>query len=115
MSTPASPADPDPVRCPDCGGPIARVPNGAECHACGAHYRSSDGILDLLGSKSEVNASELEVQDRVSDHYENARYRRPASLLYHEHTLEVLTRAAPPRGVVLDDGCGNGLLFGHLA
>ncbi|NUP10436.1 MAG: class I SAM-dependent methyltransferase [Polyangiaceae bacterium] len=103
----------DPLRCPDCLGSLDRGA-GARCSRCGARYGLSDGILDLLGSKSAINRSELETQDRVSDYYENARYKHAFSRAYHEHTLDILLRAAEPRGSILDDGCGNGIFIEHL-
>ncbi|MFO0611383.1 MAG: class I SAM-dependent methyltransferase [Polyangiaceae bacterium] len=111
MTTPVDAA----LRCPDCLSELRGDGETARCASCGASYVAHDGVWDLLGSKSEINASELETQDRVSEHYENARYARPYSLAYHEHTLERLTRLAPAQGVVLDDGCGNGLMFDHFA
>lgn len=103
------------LRCPDCAGKIVAEGEGARCSVCSARFAHSDGILDMLGDASQINRSELETQDRVSDHYEHQRYRHPHSRAYHEHTLEVLTSLVPPRGAVLDDGCGNGLLFDHFA
>lgn len=104
----------DPVRCPDCRASLKRSHALAVCEGCGATYRENAGVLDLIGSKSELNASEVEVQDRVSAFYEDARYEKAASRKYHDHTLDVLTRLAPPSGTVLDDGCGNGILFEYV-
>lgn len=103
------------LRCPDCLSTLELEGDAARCGGCGARYASTGGFLDLLGAKSEINATELETQDRVSEHYENARYAHAHSRLYHEHTLDLLTRLVPPEGVVLDDGCGNGLMFDHFA
>ena len=103
------------LRCPDCLSTLALEGDAARCGGCGARYASSAAFWDLLGAKSEINATELETQDRVSEHYENARYAHAHSRLYHEHTLDLLTRLVPPEGVVLDDGCGNGLMFDHFA
>jgi ubiquinone/menaquinone biosynthesis C-methylase UbiE len=47
-------------------------------------------------------------QDHVADHYEGVRYKRPSSVKYHEDTMAQLVKLAPPRGVVLDEGCGRG-------
>lgn len=103
------------LRCPDCVGRVVADEDGARCSKCRARFAETAGILDMLGNASQINRSELETQDRVSDHYENERYKHPHSRAYHEHTLEVLTRLVPPHGSVLDDGCGNGLLFDHFA
>lgn len=103
------------LRCPDCLSTLTADGEGARCAGCGARFGRDLGFWDLLGSKSDINASELETQDRVSEHYENARYAHAHSRLYHEHTLELLTTLVPPSGVVLDDGCGNGLMFDHFA
>lgn len=102
------------LRCPDCLSTLALAGDDARCDGCGARYARVDGFWDLLGARSEINATELETQDRVSEHYENARYAHAHSRLYHEHTLDLLTQLVPPTGVVLDDGCGNGLMFDHF-
>lgn len=103
--------------CPDCRQ--ALDPNGAadarRCGHCGATYPMRDGIVDLVGQKSQLNLSEIDTQDRVSDHYENVRYKHDFSRRYHEHTIESLTGLVRPHGVVLDNGCGNGLFLEHLA
>lgn len=104
---------PDGYRCADCGGVLARTEDGAACQGCGARYAIREGILDLVGQKSDLDHSEVETQDRVADHYEQARYRHAFSRAYHGHTLDQLLEMAPPRGTVLDDGCGNGFFLEH--
>jgi ubiquinone/menaquinone biosynthesis C-methylase UbiE len=104
---------PEGYRCPDCASELARTADGASCEACGARYAMRDGILDLVGAKSDLDRSEVETQDRVADHYEQARYRHAFSRAYHAHTLDQLLELAPPRGAVLDDGCGNGFFLEH--
>jgi SAM-dependent methyltransferase/uncharacterized protein YbaR (Trm112 family) len=107
----------DLLRCPDCRSTLAPAEETSRlrCTSCSATYPEVDGIFDLVGSKSQLNASEVETQDRVSDEYENVRYRHAYSRRYHESTLDKLTTMVTPHGVVLDNGCGNGLFLEHLA
>ena len=102
------------LRCPDCLGTLASDPAGASCRACAARYPLVGGLPRLIGAKSQLNLSEVETQDEVSDHYADVRYARPWSRAYHEHTLDHLVAIAAPRGDVLDDGCGPGLLMEYL-
>src|SRR5688500_8908098 len=96
------------LRCPDCLGMLVRkeLDRGAAalgCASCAQLYSIERGIPLLIGRKSELNQSEVETQDRVSDHYAGVRYQRPSSLRYHEDVMAQLVELAPPRGNVLDD------------
>jgi SAM-dependent methyltransferase len=101
----------DLLRCPDCHGALAPDGDRVACTSCRAEYLVTDGIADLVGERSVLNESEVETQDRVSTAYENLRYGRSYSRRYHDHTIERLTRLVPPRGVVLDNGCGTGIFL----
>jgi ubiquinone/menaquinone biosynthesis C-methylase UbiE len=106
----------DQLRCPDCHGVLQRRGSSADplreqglaCVACAASYRVDQGIPLLIGQRSQLNQSEVETQDRVSDEYDGVRYQRSSSVRYHEDTMRQLVELAPPRGSVLDDGCGTG-------
>jgi ubiquinone/menaquinone biosynthesis C-methylase UbiE len=106
----------DQLRCPDCHGTLERrgssaapgEEHGLVCGACAASYRVERGIPLLVGQRSRLNQSEVETQDRVSDAYDGVRYQRSSSVRYHEDTMRQLVELAPPRGSVLDDGCGTG-------
>jgi ubiquinone/menaquinone biosynthesis C-methylase UbiE len=78
------------------------------CERCRASYAIEGGIASLIGARSQLNAKEVETQDHVADHYDSIRYNRPSSVRYHEDTMEQLVELAPPRGTILDDGCGTG-------
>jgi ubiquinone/menaquinone biosynthesis C-methylase UbiE len=71
-------------------------------------YTAVDGVPSLIGSSSALNMSEVATQDYVADYYDGVRYNRSWSIRYHEDTMEQLVELAPPRGVILDDGCGPG-------
>ena len=61
--------------CPDCYGTLdSLTPTSLRCRDCGNEYEDHDGIAQLVGSKSEINFSELQIQDEVSALYENVRY-----------------------------------------
>jgi ubiquinone/menaquinone biosynthesis C-methylase UbiE len=104
------------LRCPDCHGTLQRrgssaapaQEQGLECVICAAGYRVDRGIPLLIGERSQLNQSEVETQDRVSDEYDGVRYQRASSVRYHEDTMRQLVELAPPHGSVLDDGCGTG-------
>lgn len=102
------------LRCPDCHGELSFDGDDAKCTACGRAYPAHGGGVELIGAKSVLDTSEIETQDRVSDHYEQARYKHAFSRAYHEKTLDQLIDIVPPRGTVLDDGCGNGVFLDHL-
>lgn len=95
------------LRCPDCHGALA-LASALVCAGCGQSYPIEAGIPLLIGRRSELNQSEVATQDRVADHYDGVRYKRPSSVKYHDDTMAQLVELAPPRGVVLDDGCGTG-------
>ena len=61
---------------------------------------------------------EREIQDKVSDYYENVRYNRSYSKLYQLWwTAKMLSFIAPGNlaGIILDNGCGIGTHFEELA
>jgi len=95
------------LRCPDCLGPVLGS-TALECSSCATSYAIEAGIPVLIGRASQLNTSEVETQDHVSDQYNGVRYKRSTSVKYHEDTMEQLLELAPPRGMVLDDGCGTG-------
>jgi ubiquinone/menaquinone biosynthesis C-methylase UbiE len=95
------------LRCPDCLGQVLGSA-GLECVSCGASYAIEAGIPVLIGRASQLNTSEVQTQDHVSDDYDGIRYGRSTSVKYHEDTMEQLVQLAPPAGMVLDDGCGTG-------
>ncbi len=103
------------LRCPDCRGELAFEGHDGRCAACARSYPARDGGIELIGDRSILDTSEIETQDRVSDHYEQARYRHAFSRAYHEKTLDQLLDIVPPRGTVLDDGCGNGVFLDYLS
>jgi ubiquinone/menaquinone biosynthesis C-methylase UbiE/uncharacterized protein YbaR (Trm112 family) len=101
--------------CPDCAGHLRAEASSLECSSCGNVYREADRIISMIGSKSDLNASEVTTQDAVSDSYADARYQREYSLRYHRSVLDRMTASPPPHGTVLDNGCGPGLLLAHLS
>ena len=74
--------------CPDCYGTLdSSSPTSHRCRDCGNEYENHHGMAQLVGSKSEINFSELQIQDEVSVLYENVRYMDDTSLQYHHDSL----------------------------
>ena len=102
--------------CPDCYGTLESTTQvSLTCHDCGHEYQDRNGIAQLIGSKSKINFSELQIQDEVSALYENVRYTAGTSLQYHHDALVDVIRLANPSGDVLEVGCGNGSFLEILA
>jgi len=102
--------------CPDCHSALIKMENQAlVCESCLFKYHFENGIAQLIGSKSSINFSELEVQDSVSDLYENVRYTVDTSNRYHQDSLEDIISFAQPNGDVLEIGCGNGVFLKTLS
>lgn len=55
-------------------------------------------------------SDERDIQDRVSSLYEEVRYQKPYSRLYHLWWTRMMLASAPPGGLWLDVGCGTGWL-----
>jgi ubiquinone/menaquinone biosynthesis C-methylase UbiE/uncharacterized protein YbaR (Trm112 family) len=115
------------LRCPDCHAQLLpkaagerrgnTVPGASErheayaslaCSGCEQTFAIEGGIPRLIGQNSLLNAGEVATQDYVADHYDQVRYKRASSVKYHEDTMQQLIELAPPRGNILDDGCGTG-------
>jgi ubiquinone/menaquinone biosynthesis C-methylase UbiE/uncharacterized protein YbaR (Trm112 family) len=95
-------------RCPDCRGRLRASDAALLCTACSASYPIANGVPALIGKSSALNLDEVATQDLNADHYNATRYGRTSSVRYHEDTMEQLVELAPPRGTVLDAGCGSG-------
>jgi ubiquinone/menaquinone biosynthesis C-methylase UbiE len=54
---------------------------------------------------------EIEIQDLVSDNYEECRYQIWYSYLYHRHWTANMLSLCNTSGRILDNGCGTGILF----
>lgn len=105
------------LACPRCDAALSPedfTGSGAQCPRCHARYGRSAGILDMIADPSLLNASEVETQDRVSANYDDVRYALPHARAYHESTMRSLSAMVPPRGAVLDDGCGTGMMLEHV-
>ena len=95
--------------CPDCHENLElTVERNLICHSCSTEYEGNDGIAQLVGSKSKINFSELQIQDEVSSLYENVRYTVETSVRYHHDALVDVINFANPFGDLLEVGCGNG-------
>jgi ubiquinone/menaquinone biosynthesis C-methylase UbiE len=57
-----------------------------------------------------MKSGELQVQNYVSEFYEQSRYQKPYSRLYHEWWNKKMLSLVTVKGRVLDNGCGTGML-----
>ncbi len=104
-----------PSCCPDCHGELhSEDEQSLACERCGAIYPVVNGIPHLVGTRSEINVSEVATQDYVTDFYENVRYKLPWARAYHEHGLQQMLSLTRVSGTVLDNGCGNGVFLERL-
>lgn len=62
-----------------------------------------------------INAAEVEVQDYVSDYYEEVRYKLPYSAMYHAWWSERMLSFLTQKGRILDNGCGVGNMLESLS
>lgn len=61
-----------------------------------------------------TNVNEIKVQDKVADFYEELRYKRPYSKRYHAWWTDIMLSLIRTDGLILDNGCGIGLLAERL-
>jgi len=63
-----------------------------------------------------INKEEIAVQDKVSEYYEGTRYKVKYAKMYHDWWIKKMISMVNVRkgSVVLDNGCGTGILFDYL-
>ncbi|MFC1511329.1 class I SAM-dependent methyltransferase [Candidatus Margulisiibacteriota bacterium] len=61
-----------------------------------------------------MNATETEVQDKVAEFYEELRYKNPYAKRYHECWTSKMVSLIRQDGLILDNGCGTGMLAESL-
>jgi ubiquinone/menaquinone biosynthesis C-methylase UbiE len=105
----------DLIRCPDCRAPLVDEAHGLACLPCDRSFPVDGGVPDLVGRTDAINHDEVATQDHVSDLYEEVRYQRAHSRLYHQHSVENMASLVRLDGVILDNGCGNGFLAEVIA
>lgn len=66
-----------------------------------------------MGPDKSIEA-EVALENNIADDYENIRYRKPYSRLYHEWWVKKMLTHVEREGSILDNGCGNGILFAML-
>tara|TARA_B100000131_G_scaffold321811_1_gene373829 strand:- start:1507 stop:2433 length:927 start_codon:yes stop_codon:yes gene_type:complete len=104
------------LACPDCYDILETTEEEVlSCRNCGYKYVNRNGVAQLIGKRSVINFSELQVQDEVSSLYENVRYTVDTSVRYHHESLVDVIKFADPSGDVLEVGCGNGSFLEMLS
>ncbi len=58
--------------------------------------------------------NEIQVQDKVSEDYEDIRYVKEYSVLYQNSWFKTMTLLIDQKGLILDNGCGIGNLVEFL-
>lgn len=61
-----------------------------------------------------VTSEEIEIQNNVSEYYENIRYSNEYSIMYQRYWFELMSKLMRKKGSILDNGCGIGNLAEHL-
>jgi ubiquinone/menaquinone biosynthesis C-methylase UbiE len=67
-----------------------------------------------MDAPKEISREEVAVQSKVADYYEDIRYKRFYSRAYHEWWVRKMVSYIGREGMILDNGCGNGILFSLL-
>jgi len=57
-----------------------------------------------------IKSNEIEVQNYVSDFYEESRYQKDYSMLYHKWWNKKMLSFVSVNGKILDNGCGTGIM-----
>lgn len=81
---------------------------------CGREYENTDGIPDMLSGDLLEFIEEIEIQDRVSDKYDEQRYKDEFSLKYHRWWARHMISQVALQEPILDNGCGVGFLLDLL-
>ena len=91
--------------CPYCQSELKKEKN-LLCSNCKKEYKVDKNIYHLL--KSETSQEEIDVQDAVSDDYEDTRYSKSYSISYQKNWFKQIEKFVAKEGLVLDNGCGIG-------
>lgn len=63
-------------------------------------------------NRNNSRITETEIENKVSEYYENIRYKKSYSLFYHKWWIQkMLSYIDDKDGRMLDNGCGTGILF----
>jgi len=102
--------------CPQCLGQLKQQNHQLTCNACLETFPvDKQGIPVMLSAKQEISTAEVKVQDQSAGIYESCRYKLPYSRTYHEWLARKLICEIPEHSLILDNGCGQGILFDLLA
>ena len=71
-------------------------------------------MISSMVAPEEISREEVTVQNKVADYYEDIRYKKFYSRAYHEWWIGKLVSYLEQEGMILDNGCGNGILFSLL-
>ncbi|MDR1241513.1 MAG: methyltransferase domain-containing protein [Deltaproteobacteria bacterium] len=102
------------LRCVECGCELAESAAELTCKTCGTHYPVTDGIPRILNEGSKTLAEEIAVQDKVAIEYESKRYKDLYAIRYHDWWTAKMLEGLDTEGMMLDNGCGVGILSRHI-
>jgi SAM-dependent methyltransferase len=102
--------------CPACRGALEVQGEVAICPRCRASYRFEGSVPVLLSAADAPDDVERvrALYDEVAHEYDHV-FSRHVTMHYLDKRRDVVRGLAPPRGLVLDVGCGTGALAGHVA
>lgn len=100
--------------CPRCRGSLIQRDQNLACQECGSNYATLGDVPNMLTEELAEFATEIDVQNRVSEEYERVRYSDEFAARYHQWWAGLMIGEVELQPPVLDNGCGVGFLLDLL-
>ncbi len=102
------------LACPDCRGPVPSVPGACEC--CGRAFGAYEGVPLLLPKELAGDTEERQqaLYNHVAHEYDDV-FHPHVARHYIEKRTGLVKELLPLGGLVLDTGCGTGMLGAAIA